>query len=134
MLSGARVFLALDEPYGQGERPLSLAFSEALAAGCPVVARDLKGLNYKDFITTNGVATNDIESMYGFVDRCLTDFEYASRCSAESRRIAREHFSTERLQAKYLETFERARRAWLERHLHPQRPVTLSTYALHYKE
>jgi glycosyltransferase involved in cell wall biosynthesis len=134
MLSGARVFLALDEPYGQGERPLSLAFSEALAAGCPVVARDLPGLNYKDFITTNGVATNDFESMCAFIERCLGDYDYASRCSGESRRIAHEHFSTERLQVKYLEVFDRARQAWLRTNLRPQRPVALSAYARHYKE
>jgi hypothetical protein len=134
MLSGARVFLALDEPYGQGERPLSLAFCEALAAGCPVVVRDVPGLNYKDFITTNGVATNDLEAMCAFVERCLTDFEYASQCSAESRRIAREHFSTERLQAKYLEIFERARQAWLERRLRPRGSIALSVVARHYKE
>jgi hypothetical protein len=134
MLSGARAFLALDEPYGQGERPLSLAFSEALTAGCPVVARDLPGLNYKDFITTNGIATNDLEAMSAFIERCLTDFDYASACSAESRRIARQHFSTERLQGKYLETFERARQAWLGRNSRSHGSVARSAFSLHYKE
>jgi hypothetical protein len=134
MLSGARVFLALDEPQGHGERPLSLAFSEALAAGCPVASRDLPGLNYKDFMTTNGVATNDFEALCGFVERCLNDFDFARSCSEESRRIALENFSTQRLQAEYRKVFDRAREAWEGRESPDRRPVALSGFAKHYKE
>jgi hypothetical protein len=134
MLSGARVFLALDAPQGAGERPLSLAFSEALAAGCPVAARDLPGLNYKDFITSNGIATNDFDALCGFVGRCLDDLDFAKACSQESRRIAREAFSTERLQAEYLKVFARAKTAWLRRDEPETAPTVISAYARHYKE
>jgi hypothetical protein len=134
MLSGARVFLALDQPQGHGERAVSLAFTEALAAGCPVASRDLPGLTYKDFMTTNGVATNDFEALCGFVDRCLNDFDFAKDCSQESRRIAQENVSAEGLRVEYLKVFDRAREAFLRGDTSQRRPVALSAFAQHYKE
>ena len=133
MLSGARAFLALDEPYGQGERPLSLAFTEALAAGCPVVSRDLPGLNYKDYITTNGIATNDFEAMCAFLGRCLDDGDFARECSNESRRVAHANFSTDSLQTQYRAVFARARTAWTDRSIRERR-VVMSSLARHPKE
>jgi len=134
MLSGARAFLALDIPQGHGERPLSLAFSEALAAGVPVAARDLPGLDYKDFITSNGVATNNFEALSDFVGRCLEDLDFARTCSKESRRIALDNFSNSRLQTAYLDVFNRAREAWRESKGGHRRPVVTSAYTKHYKE
>jgi hypothetical protein len=109
LYAASRVFLNLDRPYGEGERPLTLAFTEALSAGMPVVARDLPGLSYKTLIDTNGVCTNDVDEMADFVKRCLEDVEFARRCGARSREIARECFSVGRLRPRYDEIIERAR-------------------------
>jgi len=126
MLAGARIFLALDEPYGQGERPLSLVFTEALSVGCPVAARDLPGLSYKDYIQGNGVATNDYPTLRDMVGRCLNDFEFARACSMASRRLAEETFSLRALQPVYLAAFERAVAAWRERDAGSRRTVRRS--------
>jgi hypothetical protein len=115
LLSRARVFLALDQPFGQGERPLSLVFTEALSVGCPVVARDLPGLSYKDYIRGNGVATNNYEKVRDFVGRCLADLDFARACSRISRSIAEDLFSTRALQPRYHAIFGRARDVWLQR-------------------
>lgn len=112
MLAGARCFLALDEPYGQGERPLSLVFTEALSVGCPVAARDLPGLSYKELIDGNGVAVTDYEQLRDYVGRCLEDQAFAKACSARSKAIASDKFSLEVLQPRYLDIFERARTAF----------------------
>ena len=112
LYAGSRVFLNLDRPYGQGERPLTLAFTEALSAGLPVVARDLPGLSYRTLIDGNGVCTNDIDEMADFIDRCLRDIDFARHCSARSREIARESFSVAWLRPRYDAIIERARAAF----------------------
>lgn len=104
----SRVFVNLDKPYGQGERPITLAFTEALSAGLPVVARDLTGLNYKDFIDGNGVCTNDLEIMVSFIRKCLDNPEFAQACSKRSREIAQRIFSYDSLKPKYQELMERS--------------------------
>ena len=108
LFAESRVFINLDRPFGQGERPLTIAFTEALSAGLPVVARDLPGLNYGDFIDTNGVCTNDYSSMVSFIRKCLTDYEYAKTCGLRSRQIAQRSFSTAVLKPKYEQIIERA--------------------------
>ena len=112
----SRVFVNLDRPYGQGERPLTLAFTEALSAGLPVVARDLPGLSYKQFIDSNGVCTNDVEAMCAFIERCLSDREYARSRGARSREIALRSFSWSALRPRYDEIVARARTAFEHRH------------------
>jgi glycosyltransferase involved in cell wall biosynthesis len=112
LYAASRVFLNLDRPYGQGERPLTLAFTEALAAGLPVVARDLPGLSYKTLIDGNGVCTNDVGEMAAFLERCFADTEFARRCGARSREIARERFSVAGLRPRYDAIVERARAAF----------------------
>ena len=94
LYSESRVFVNLDRPYGQGERPLTLAFTEALSAGLPVVARDLQGLSYKDFIGANGICTNDFQEMCAFIDACLSNLDDARKCSSLSREIAHKSFSS----------------------------------------
>jgi hypothetical protein len=108
LFAESRVFVNLDCPYGQGERPLTLAFTEALSAGLPVVARDLPGLSYKDFIDSNGVCTNDFEIMRSFISNCLMDLDFARKCGTRSREIARQEFSCEVLRPKYHELIRRA--------------------------
>jgi len=108
MFAESRVFANLDRPFGQGERPMTLAFTEALSAGLPVVARNLPGLSYGNYIDRNGVCTNDYRAMVTFIRRCLTDFDFASNCSKRSREIARAEFSNEVLRPKYRLIIERA--------------------------
>jgi hypothetical protein len=133
LLRGARVFLALDEPYGNGERPLSLAFTEALSAGCPVATRDLPGLSYKNYIQGNGVYTNDYEVLRDFVARCLNDWDFARACSEQSRAIADRLFSAATLRPIYGEVFERARQIWQERRTNATfywfRPTAMSSFS-----
>lgn len=112
LFSASRVFVNLDRPFGQGERPLTLAFSEALGAALPVVARDLPGLSYKSLIDSNGTCTNDFETMAAFIDRCLRDRDYARACGERSRAIANENFSTAVLRPRYDVLIKRARKAF----------------------
>jgi glycosyltransferase involved in cell wall biosynthesis len=112
LYAASRVFVNLDRPYGQGERPLTLAFTEALSAGLPVVARDIPGLSYRTLIDGNGVCTNDVDEMADFIDRCFRDMEFARRCSERSREIARETFSLARLRPRYDALIGRARAAF----------------------
>jgi hypothetical protein len=105
----SRVFVNLDRPYGQGERPLTLAFTEALSAGLPVVARDLPGLNFRDYIDLNGICTNDFEAICSFIEKCFVDIEYAKSMSKRSRQIARGAFSFDALRPKYAEYISRSR-------------------------
>jgi hypothetical protein len=114
LFGSSRVFVNLDRPYGQGERPLTLAFTEALSAGLPVVARDLPGLSYKSLIDGNGVCTNDINAMCAFIERCLTDREFARARGRRSREIAVAAFSQTTLRPRYDEIIERAQRAYHE--------------------
>lgn len=135
LLRGARVFLVLDEPYGNGERPLSLVFTEALSAGCPVAARDLPGLSYKDYIRGNGICTNDYGQLRHFVDRCLSDLDFARECSRISRAMAQSLFSVEALQSTYRDVFERARYVWqrrrADRNYYLFRPTVMSSFGTH---
>jgi hypothetical protein len=110
----SRVFVNFDRPHGFGERPLTLAFTEALSAGLPVAARDLPGLSYRQFIDSNGICCNDFEAICSFVDRCLTDKNFAAQCSARSREIARLAFSYSSLRPKYDVLISRAQRAFAE--------------------
>lgn len=127
MLSRARVFLVLDEPYGNGERPLSLVFTEALSAGCPVAARDLPGLSYKSYLDGNGVAARDYDELRAYVGRCLDDLDFARAQSAASRRMAQKTFSPAALQPQYEAVFRRARETFERRH--KTRRVALSKFA-----
>ena len=129
MLARARVFLVLDEAYGQGERPLSLVFTEALSAGCPVAARDAPGLSYKDYIDGNGVAARDYGALKDYVGRCLDDLAFARAQSAASRSIALRHFSPAALQPQYEAIFARARAAFERRRAGAVRRIALSAYA-----
>lgn len=129
MLARARVFLVLDEPYGQGERPLSLVFTEALSAGCPVAARDLPGLSFKDYIDGNGVAAKSYDALRAYVGRCLDDLDFARGQSAASRRIALKHFAPAALQPHYEAVFERARRVFERRRAAPPRRIVVSDFA-----
>jgi hypothetical protein len=114
LFGSSRVFVNLDRPYGQGERPLTLAFTEALSAGLPVVARDLPGLSYKTLIDGNGVCTNDVRLMCDFIERCLTDREFARERGRRSREIASAAFSQTALRPRYAKIIERAKRAYHE--------------------
>jgi hypothetical protein len=106
----SRVFVNLDRPYGQGERPLTLAFTEALSAGLPVVARDLPGLSYKTLIDGNGICTNAVQEMLDFIERCLTDREFAGERGRRSREIGLAAFSQSALRPRYDEIIDRARK------------------------
>lgn len=90
MFSEYRVFVNLDR---DGARPLCTSFTEALAAGMPVVARDLPGLSYAAYIHGNGVAAQNFEEICEFVELCFKDKEFAGRCGARSREIAQLEFS-----------------------------------------
>ena len=133
LLSGARVFLALDEPWGgDGERPLSLVFTEALSAGCPVAARASPGLNYKDYIDGNGIATNNYDELREFVSKCLTDLNFAQKCSTISRSIATKQFSCLGLRPKYESVFSRAKNIWEQKAMNNTyyrfRPTSMSHF------
>lgn len=112
LYGASRVFVNLDRPFGQGERPLTLAFTEALSAGMPVAARDLPGLSYRTLIDSNGVCTNDFDAMAAFIDRCFRERDYARACGERSRAIARESFSTAALRPRYDVLIARAREAF----------------------
>jgi len=114
MFSESRVFVNLDSPYCDGERPLTLAFTEALSAGLPVAARDLPGLSYRMYIDSNGFCSNDFETICAFLDKCLTDIEYARKCSLRSREIGRQ-FSFDSLRPKYARLISRAQSAFADR-------------------
>jgi glycosyltransferase involved in cell wall biosynthesis len=98
MFSEYRVFLNLDNAAG---RPLSTSFTEALAAGMPVVARDLSGLSYFDYIEGNGIAAYNLSEIAEFIALCFSDIAFARRCSARSRQIAKAAFSTEAVRPFY---------------------------------
>jgi hypothetical protein len=108
LFRGSRVFVNLDTPYGDGERPLALAFTEALAAGMPVVARNLPGLDYHKYIGLNGECSNSLPAIMNFIDKCFYDWPFACRCGELSREIALKRFSVATLWPQYLEIFERA--------------------------
>jgi glycosyltransferase involved in cell wall biosynthesis len=98
MFSQYRVFVNLDGP---GGRPLCTSFTEALAAGMPVIARDLPGLSYKDYIDGNGIYTDNLEAMCSFLHACFVDTTFARVCGQRSRDIARKHFSVEAVRPYY---------------------------------
>jgi hypothetical protein len=115
LFSESRVFVNFDRPFGQGERPLTLAFTEALSAGLPVAARDLPGLSYRQYIDSNGVCSDDFEVICSFVETCLADLEFARRCSARSRELALKAFAFDSLLPKYMELIRRAQYVFAER-------------------
>jgi hypothetical protein len=115
LFSESRVLVNFDMPYGFGERPLTLVFTEGLSAGLPVAARDLPGLNYRQFIDSNGLCSNDFEEICSFVERCLTDRNYARECSIRSREIGRQAFSYSSLRPKYEVLISRAQQAFTDR-------------------
>jgi glycosyltransferase involved in cell wall biosynthesis len=116
MFRKSRVFVNLDKPYGQGERPITLAFTEALSAGLPVVARNLPGLSYGNLIDGNGICTNDLQEMISFIRKCLDDLEFARACSERSRKIAERTFSNNALKPKYQNLIERSTDIFNKRH------------------
>lgn len=109
LFSECRVFVNLDREYA---RPLTTTFTEALAAGMPVVARDHPTLSYNQFIDYNGVCTEDFEVMCGFIDQFLTDYEFAKESSERSREIGRQFFSTDAVRPVYEAAAMRARLAF----------------------
>ena len=123
LYSESRVFVNLDRPYGQGERPLTLAFTEALSAGLPVVARDLPGLSYKQYIDSNGICTNDVTAMCELIERCLSDHDYARACGTRSREIAAPSFSVSALRPRYDEIIARSREVFEKRRTEGRSPV-----------
>lgn len=90
LFSQSRVFVNLDRELA---RPLATSFTEALAAGMPVLGRDHPTLSYKQFIDGNGVCTENFEEMRGFISQCLDDLEFAKACGQRSREIGRAAFS-----------------------------------------
>jgi glycosyltransferase involved in cell wall biosynthesis len=112
LYASSRVFVNLDRPYEQGEGPITLAFTHALSASLPVVARDLPGLSYKGFIDSNGVCTDDFDTMAAFIDRCLEDRDSARTCGERSRAVARDNFSTAMLRPRYEVLIQRERHAF----------------------
>lgn len=106
LFSESRVFVNLDR---QDARPLAASFTEAVAAGMPVVARDLPTLSYKNFIDINGICTDDFEAMCGFIYKCLNDIEFARACSTRSREIGRASFSAAAVRPIYEAAAERAK-------------------------
>lgn len=105
LMAESRVFVNLD---GLHERPLALVFTEAISAGMPVVARDLPGLNYQNFISTNGVCTNIFDEMCKFISNCLNNLDFARKCSERSREIGKQNFSLESLRPRYTAIIARA--------------------------
>jgi hypothetical protein len=108
LFSESLVLVNLDRPYGQGERPMTIVFTEALSAGMPVMARNLPGLNFRDYIDMNGECTNDYEKMKSFLHRCLNDHDFAKSCSRRSREIGESQFSVKMLRPKYDAIIQRA--------------------------
>jgi hypothetical protein len=98
MFSQYRVFVNLD---GHGGRPLCTSFTEALAAGMPVVARDLPGLSYMGYIDGNGVAADNLNQIERFLDQCFENINFARTCSMYSRAIARAAFSVANVRPHY---------------------------------
>lgn len=98
MMSEYRVFVNLDGP---GGRPLCTSFTEALAAGMPVAARDLPSLSYKSFIHGNGISTDDFDKMCWFIEECFKTPVFAQACGQKSRSIAMDHFSTKAVRPYY---------------------------------
>jgi hypothetical protein len=114
LFAESRVFVNFDRPYGPGERPLTLAFTEALSAGLPVAARDMPGLSYRRFIDSNGICSKSFEEIQTFLARCLDDIEYASSCSKRSRKIGMEEFSSASLRPRYWEIISRSQNVFSE--------------------
>jgi hypothetical protein len=127
LFAESRVFANFDRPFGWGERPLTLAFTEALSVGLPVVTRDEKGMNYRWFIDSNGTCSNDFKSICTFVEKCLTDAEYARACSIRSREIGRQAFSFDALRPRYAEIVSRAQIVFAEQEQRRKRSFAFLT-------
>jgi hypothetical protein len=109
MFSEYRVFVNLD----RGDaRPLCTSFTEALAAGMPVMARNLPGLNYANYIDTNGLCTENFDAMCRFLEWCFSRQDRAKKYSRRSREIADEHFSVKAALPHYKAAAEEAKRAF----------------------
>jgi hypothetical protein len=106
MFSEYRVFVNLDNA---GARPLCTSFCEALAAGMPVVARDLPGLSYRDFIGNNGICTDNFEYICRFMEKCFSRLEFAEDCGECSRIIAQQSFSVNAARPMYAASALQAR-------------------------
>jgi hypothetical protein len=109
LFSEHRVFVNLDR---QDARPLCTSFTEALAAGMPVIARDLPTLSYKGFIDTNGICTDDFEEMCEEIETLFNVNSYAALCSNRSKEIALENFSVNGIREVYLAAADRAKAAF----------------------
>lgn len=105
LYSGSRVFVNLDR---HDARPLAVSYIEALCAGMPVAARKHYTLSYGDFIDTNGICTESFDDMCSFLDRCLSDIEYARSCGRRSREIGRNNFSMKAVKPAYASAIQRA--------------------------
>jgi len=125
--SESRVFVNFDRPYGCGERPLTLAFTEALSAGLPVAAYDLPGLNYRQYIDSNGICSSNFDAICKFVDKCLTDFDHARTCGLRSREIGKAGFSFDSLRPRYAHIVSRAQRAFVEKERRRKRSFAFLT-------
>jgi glycosyltransferase involved in cell wall biosynthesis len=109
LLSKYRVFVNLDR---QDARPLAAVFTEAVAAGMPVVARDHPTLSYRNFIDGNGKCSDSFEDLCEFIAACLHDHTFAKMCSNNSRCIGLANFSSDALRPKYLGAAQRARQVF----------------------
>jgi hypothetical protein len=127
LFAESRAFVNLDKPCGFGERPLTLAFTEALSAGLPVAARDLPGLSYRQYIDTNGVCSDEFEVICSFIEKCFTDIRYARTCSVRSREIARNSFSFDSLRPRYAGIVSRAQALFRERERRRKRSFAFLT-------
>ena len=109
MFSEYRLFVNLDNA---GARPLCTSFTEALAAGMPVMARDLPGLSYHDYIDTNGLCTDSFDAMCQMLQWCFSRQDRAMKYSRRSREIAKEHFSVYAALPHYIQAAAEAREAF----------------------
>lgn len=89
---------------------LSVAVIEALATGLPIVATDVGGIREQVFDEVNGfvVQVGEVDAMVLACEKLIADPALRLRMGRESRKIAEDRFSEDRMLEQYVECYRLA--------------------------
>jgi glycosyltransferase involved in cell wall biosynthesis len=89
---------------------LSVAVIEALATGLPIVATEVGGIREQVFDGANGfiVQVGEFDAMVTACEKLIANPELRVRMGRESRKIAEDRFSEDRMLEQYVECYRRA--------------------------